>query len=588
MKRFRFYSLPVLWAIISLACSLLVPQQSPGVTPAPTLPPPPPITTPVPALHGKIAYASERGGLWQVIAMNADGSDETSLTASFGAYSRPSWSPDGGRLGMRMDISASNGIAVMDVRHENGKLVGTQPVPLNSDFSDGPSWSPDGKKLIYSSTQNNSGWLTFISDISTGSSQQFTAIPENATDTAWSPDGTRIVYDAYTDPSKQIRDLYLVNVDGSNPVQLTNTPDISEFLPAWSPDGTQIAFSAAQYAPEMVGLEGDIYVINADGSNQRRITTDPRNDFDPAWSPDGTQIAFVSDRNANNDSNYEIYLINADGTGELRLTNNHYTDRWPTWRADQPEDGAPAACQSALTLLADVTIPPGTRFVQPQDFTKIWRVQNSGTCTWTPTAYSLRSVGVDNLAGPVQMTLPGAIQPGAIVDLAVTLTAPDNARRIRRRLAGDRPRRPASLWRRMALLPACLCPLRSCSPARRFCPGSLYFLAGPHRNPSALAAGNGRSSHGPRSRMSRKASTTFQVSRDGHIAYISGSQWFSRTADGANRQVLVDGFGGRMPWPGPRIAAASPTSSDRHTRPQYSIRRGYPADRRLSTPECPD
>ena len=184
MKRFRFYSLPVLWAVISLACSLITPQPATGVPPTAVVDVPTPVvpSTPAPSLLGKIAYASERGGLWQVIAMNADGSDETSLTASFGAYSRPSWSPDGTRLGMRMDISSSNGIAVMDVRHENGKLAGSQPVAVTSDFSDGPSWSPDGKNLIYSSTQDNSGWLTFISDISTGASQQITAIPENATD----------------------------------------------------------------------------------------------------------------------------------------------------------------------------------------------------------------------------------------------------------------------------------------------------------------------------------------------------------------------------------------------------------------------
>ncbi|HEY6072825.1 MAG TPA: NBR1-Ig-like domain-containing protein, partial [Anaerolineales bacterium] len=404
------------------------------------------------------------------------------------------------------------------------------------DFSDGPSWSPDGKKLIYSSTLNNSGWLTFISDITTGASQQFSAIPENATDPAWSPDGTHIVYDAYTDPSQQIRDLYLVNVDGSNPVQLTNTPNINEVLPAWSPDGTQIAFSAAQYAPDAVGLEGDIYVINVDGSNQRQITTDPGNDFDPAWSPDGKQIAFVSDRNANNDSNYEIYLINADGTGELRLTNNHSTDRWPTWRASQPEDGAPAACQSALTLLADVTIPPGTRFVQPHDFTKIWRVQNSGTCTWTPTAYSLRSVGVDNLAGPVQMTLPGAIQPGAIVDLAVNLTAPNT------------PGAYGGVWQVIdpagqpvsapdgtpSSMPVSIEVLQ---PGGNVLPRPLYFLQGGTETPQLWRL---EMDGFTRTQVTNEpeAINTYQISRDGHIAYVSGAQLIVMESSGANREIL--------------------------------------------------
>src|SRR5512139_3717641 len=131
--------------LTSIACSV-----ASSILPTPTsiaIPSPTTAATstaiPLPALEGVIAYSSERDGKWQIVAMNADGSDETSLTASYGAYSRPSWSPNGQKIAMRMDIENS-GIAVMDVQRENGKLTGAQPATVLQAFADGPRWSPDG------------------------------------------------------------------------------------------------------------------------------------------------------------------------------------------------------------------------------------------------------------------------------------------------------------------------------------------------------------------------------------------------------------------------------------------------------------
>jgi len=431
MKRIsRALWLPAVLAAATLACSL-VPSLQTTPTPPPageTAQPATsiPATLPPPAsdLQGKIAYATERDGTWQVIAINPDGSEEVQLTAPFsGAYSRPSWSPDGTRLGLRMDIPTS-GIAVMDVRHSEGRLTGTQPVALVSEFSDGPFWAPDGQSLLYTTTLGSGGWVTMHYNLATGETRQLTGIPENSTDPTFSPDGSRIIFTFYTDPSTQIHDLFVINADGSGFTNLTNTPSDSEYLPAWSPDGSRIAFSSSRYNEDSSISASDLFIMNADGSNRVQLTTHPEGDFDAAWSPDGTMLAFTSERDSANDSNYEIYIINADGTGETRLTNNRVTDRWPSWRASLPEDAPPAACEPAITFVADVTIPPGTRFAQPQPFTKIWRVRNAGSCTWTPTNYRLQSTeGAWAASQPVQ--LPGAIQPGAEADLTVRVSAPE-------------------------------------------------------------------------------------------------------------------------------------------------------------------
>src|SRR5882724_8276583 len=71
----------------------------------------------------------------------------------------------------------------------------------------------------------------------------------------------------------------------------------------------------------------EIYVMDADGGGQTRLTEDAGEDVSPAWAPDGKRLAFVSTR----DGNAEIYVMNADGTGQTRLTNNTAADLSPVW-----------------------------------------------------------------------------------------------------------------------------------------------------------------------------------------------------------------------------------------------------------------
>jgi Tol biopolymer transport system component len=87
--------------------------------------------------------------------------------------------------------------------------------------------------------------------------------------------------------------------------------------PAWSPDGTRIAYTK----------NGDIFVINADGSGQTKLTDHPAGDWEPRWSPDGNKIVFTTDR----DGNKEIYVMNPDGSNQMNLTNNAENEEHPTW-----------------------------------------------------------------------------------------------------------------------------------------------------------------------------------------------------------------------------------------------------------------
>jgi len=114
--------------------------------------------------------------------------------------------------------------------------------------------------------------------------------------------------------------IYVINADGSGETRLTNN-SANDLFPVWSPDGKRIAFISDRDG------NSEIYVMNADGSGQARLTNNPEYDTKPTWSSDGTWIAFSSHR----DGNFEIYTIKADGTGAMRLTDDPGIDGMPSW-----------------------------------------------------------------------------------------------------------------------------------------------------------------------------------------------------------------------------------------------------------------
>ncbi|MCU1268376.1 MAG: exported protein of unknown function [Acidobacteria bacterium] len=121
-------------------------------------------------------------------------------------------------------------------------------------------------------------------------------------------------------------DIYVMDTNGSNQTRLTTNAAYDD-QPKWSPDGSKIVF--------MSNRDGnfEIYSMNADGSNQTRLTNNPAADGFPAWSPDGSKIAFVNgDLRA--PESFEIFVMNADGNNRIRLTNDSLIDGVPAWSPD--------------------------------------------------------------------------------------------------------------------------------------------------------------------------------------------------------------------------------------------------------------
>jgi TolB protein len=122
-------------------------------------------------------------------------------------------------------------------------------------------------------------------------------------------------------------ELWTINADGTNPVQLTQTP-LDERFPAWAPDGQTIVYSTS---------DGNLWTIHADGTQMKSLLLnikekERRDNTHPVWSPDGRKIAFVSFLFDQDDS--EIWLINSDGSHPIELVAQNEIQINPTWSPD--------------------------------------------------------------------------------------------------------------------------------------------------------------------------------------------------------------------------------------------------------------
>ena len=232
--------------------------------------------------RGRIAFASDRDGDFEIYVMNPDGSGQTRIT--------------------------------------------NEPT---DDIS--PVWSADGERLAFVSYRDGNAEI-YVMTSSGGNVTRLTNNPADDLDPAWSPDGRLI---AFTSGRDNTDEIFVMNADGSNQRNLSNNREGDDNQPAWSPTGMSLAFASNR--DENV----EIYVISADGSNQRNFTNNPATDSNPTWSP--MRITFQSDRDSvpnMPETNFEIYSINgANGSGPTRLTTN--TDN-PETPNDEAFDVAPS------------------------------------------------------------------------------------------------------------------------------------------------------------------------------------------------------------------------------------------------------
>jgi Tol biopolymer transport system component len=189
--------------------------------------------------------------------------------------------------------------------------------------------SPDGSQLAFAYTTLEAGLQIAITGLSSFAPRLLTTTRfADKSEPSWSPDGKTIIYSHSADSNSG---LWVVPADGSAPERPLTDPPFYAVDPVWSPDGSRLTFAAR--LSDFTDME--TFVADADGSRPVRLTFGGGEDVMPSWSPDGTQLAFLSDIAASDqdDPTPEIYVMSADGsTPPVRLTNNSDFETAPAWR----------------------------------------------------------------------------------------------------------------------------------------------------------------------------------------------------------------------------------------------------------------
>ena len=276
--------------------------------------------------EGTILYASTKKNVrnWDLFTIKADGSGRQQLTNTPEPEQHPSWSPDGKQiLFTRGDVMTNIDVYVMDADRSNVTRLTEHP-----ERDQRGVFSPDGATIAFVSQRDGDVAIWLMA--ADGSNPRKLV---QGREPSFSPDGRRIAFtsSAFDDNDE----IYLIDLDGSNRTRLTDNRRKLDWFASFSPKGDRLVYNSEAFGGQ------ELMLMRADGQGQTRISIAEKTyEQEPVWSPDGKGIAYAGKMG---DDEYDIYLVGTAGFDldeldappllPINLTDNDDRDDMsPSWR----------------------------------------------------------------------------------------------------------------------------------------------------------------------------------------------------------------------------------------------------------------
>jgi hypothetical protein len=293
--------------------------------------------------NGSIVYSQVRNAGQPLWVVQPDGTGARQLTTGDGSSdSAPSISPDGRTVAF--DRTNQNGTAIYTIG-----IDGTGLTRLTDTPGADPAWSPDGSQIAFVGQEAG----LYVMSVEDGNAHLVVDRSFVALHPTWSPDGTRIAFAAPSEAVGSFRnyDIWIADIAGGAPTNITHTTSASELAPAWSPDGSRILFSRSTPSGSIL-----MTIAPDPAASPTAITDGSVADQNPAWSPDGQFIVFERDAAGATD----LYTMRADGSNLTALATYAVTPVWqplPINSSGQPQETtSPAASNRVVSIPGPTTI----------------------------------------------------------------------------------------------------------------------------------------------------------------------------------------------------------------------------------------
>jgi Tol biopolymer transport system component len=254
-----------------------------------------------------IAFFSNRTGAEELFVISTDGTGELQLTTTPDDKSALAWTVDGKQILFSAFANDTSDLYAIDPNGTKQREIAKVP-------GRGPTLSPEGTRLIYM-TGTWTATRLMLSASNGARPQPITDGSSIAWNNRWSPDGKRIAFTSRSDPKSELA-IFVMNADGTGRRQLSRFAAGSGNAqwPVWSPDGHQLAIQVNRLQEH----DAHIWIIDATTGDARRLAAhdQPYLDETPAWFPDGKRIAFQSNRTGK----MEVWVMNTDGSGARQIT----------------------------------------------------------------------------------------------------------------------------------------------------------------------------------------------------------------------------------------------------------------------------